>query len=59
MNYLALREVDPPVLGVHPVVLGHLKRVYWILLRFESRKPFLLAEEPGEGTVEVLVCALE
>jgi len=44
---------------INVIVLGHLKRLYRILLRLKPGKPFLLPEEPGEGIVEVLVRALE
>jgi hypothetical protein len=40
-------------------MLRYLKRLHGIFLRFELRESFLLAEEPGEGVVEVLVGTLE
>ncbi|KAF5043440.1 hypothetical protein DSECCO2_502220 [anaerobic digester metagenome] len=54
-----LRKANVVSLKIHPIVLRHLKRLYRILLRLELGKPFLLAEKPGEGVVEILVRALE
>ncbi len=59
LNLADFRKFDPAALKIHGVVLWYLKGLYRVLLRFESWKSFLLAEEPGECIVEILVCILK
>jgi hypothetical protein len=54
-----LREFNPTPPKVHGIMLRHLKGLYRILLRLESRESLFLTEEPRESVIEVLVRVLK